>query len=395
MVLALCRIYLRTTKDTNHLFPTYANINWSIGYHYESTIVQRFLTDPFSNRYQSISKCKIIQARKYKMNDELLQTFSKIPKYAKFLKELCTNKRKKLKGDVEMGRHVSALIKSKQLATTKKCRDPNTFTIPCTIGKCTFDIILDLGASISVMLSSVYRSLRLGALEPTSVVIQLANRSIAHTHLTFWNICWCKPFLKTTRTKIDMHARTLSMEFGDNMVEYNIFKAMKHLTENHSVFNLDMIDQLEKSLTQFMQLSMSSQKNMNALIKNLKVQLGIWQSNWRINQVKTSWVALNPILRSNVSIPFAKALEQMPTYVKFMKELLIKKQIFKEDKNVALSEEYSAILQRKLPSKLKDPGSFTIPCTIENLAIRKALCDLGESTNLMPLSMLNKIREEI
>ncbi|RDX65289.1 hypothetical protein CR513_56064, partial [Mucuna pruriens] len=40
--------------------------------------------------------------------------------------------------------------------------------------------MLDLGALINVISSSLYRSLRLGALEPTSVVIQLANKSIAH-----------------------------------------------------------------------------------------------------------------------------------------------------------------------------------------------------------------------
>ncbi|RDX91074.1 hypothetical protein CR513_27003, partial [Mucuna pruriens] len=48
----------------------------------------------------------------------------------------------------------------------------------------------------------------------------------------------------TIRTKIDVHARTLSMEFGDNMVQFNLFEAMKHLIENHFVFGLDMIDVL-------------------------------------------------------------------------------------------------------------------------------------------------------
>ncbi|RDY09408.1 hypothetical protein CR513_06224, partial [Mucuna pruriens] len=43
-----------------------------------------------------------------------------------------------------------------------------------------------------------------------------------------------KPFLMRTRTKIDMHPRTLSMEFGDNMVQFSIFEAMKHPTKNHS-----------------------------------------------------------------------------------------------------------------------------------------------------------------
>ncbi|XP_058189228.1 uncharacterized protein LOC131306817 [Rhododendron vialii] len=52
-----------------------------------------------------------------------------------------------------------------------------------------------------------------------------------------------------------------------------------------------------------------------------------------------------------------------------------------------LTEECTAILQNKLPPKLKDPGSFTIPCTIGNSYFGKALCDLGASINLMPFSI--------
>ena len=68
----------------------------------------------------------------------------------------------------------------------------------------------------------------------------------------------------------------------------------------------------------------------------------------------------------HINIPFDKALEQMPGYVKFMKDVLSKKRKSGGYEIVALSEECSAILQKKLPTKLKDPGSFTIPCAIEN-----------------------------
>ena len=49
------------------------------------------------------------------------------------------------------------------------------------------------------------------------------------------------------------------------------------------------------------------------------------------------------------------------------------------------------IPQGKLPSKLKNPGSFTIPCTIGDFDFDKVLCDLGESVNLMPLSIFRKL----
>ena len=85
----------------------------------------------------------------------------------------------------------------------------------------------------------------------------------------------------------------------------------------------------------------------------------------------------------HINIPFDEALEKMPGYVKFMKDVLSKKRKFGDYETVALSEECSAILQNKLPSKLKDPGSFTIPCVIGNVVFERALCDLGASINLM------------
>ena len=93
----------------------------------------------------------------------------------------------------------------------------------------------------------------------------------------------------------------------------------------------------------------------------------------------------------HINIPFADALEQMPSYVKFMKDILSQKRRLADFETVNLSEECSATLQRKLPQNLKDPGSFTIPCTIGNAIFERALCDLGASINLMPLSIFKRL----
>ncbi|XP_073051249.1 uncharacterized protein [Primulina eburnea] len=89
----------------------------------------------------------------------------------------------------------------------------------------------------------------------------------------------------------------------------------------------------------------------------------------------------------HINIPFADSLEQMPNYAKFIKDVMSKKRKLHEFETVKLTEECSAILQRKLPQKLKDLGSFTIPCVIGGSRINKALCDLGASINLMPFSI--------
>ena len=94
----------------------------------------------------------------------------------------------------------------------------------------------------------------------------------------------------------------------------------------------------------------------------------------------------------HINIQFVDALKQMPSYVKFMKDILSQNRRLSDFETVNLTEECSAILQRKLPQKLKDPGSFTIPYTIGNAIFERALCDLGDSINLMPLSIFRHLR---
>ncbi|XP_024958923.1 uncharacterized protein LOC112499884 [Cynara cardunculus var. scolymus] len=93
----------------------------------------------------------------------------------------------------------------------------------------------------------------------------------------------------------------------------------------------------------------------------------------------------------HINIPLVEALEQMPSYVKFLKDILHKKRRLNEFETVALTKECSAFLTCKISPKLKDPGSFTIPCSIGGKAVGHALCDLGASINLMPLSVFNKL----
>ena len=62
-----------------------------------------------------------------------------------------------------------------------------------------------------------------------------------------------------------------------------------------------------------------------------------------------------------VNIPFTEALDQMPHYAKFMKDIIRKKRKLDESGVVSLSTNCSAIIQKNLPQKMQDPGSFTIP----------------------------------
>ncbi|XP_016679286.1 uncharacterized protein [Gossypium hirsutum] len=82
----------------------------------------------------------------------------------------------------------------------------------------------------------------------------------------------------------------------------------------------------------------------------------------------------------------------MSNYVKFMKDILSKKRKLGELETVALTEGCTVMLKNKLPPKLKDPGSFTIPYSIGNHYVGKVLYDLGASINLMPMFIFRKLR---
>ncbi|XP_073137953.1 uncharacterized protein [Henckelia pumila] len=93
----------------------------------------------------------------------------------------------------------------------------------------------------------------------------------------------------------------------------------------------------------------------------------------------------------NINIPFADALMQMPSYAKFLKEILSNKRKLEEHAMISLTENCSALVQNKIPLKQKDPGSFSIPCVINDIQFHKALCDLGASLNLMSYSVFRKL----
>ncbi|XP_022159237.1 uncharacterized protein LOC111025656 [Momordica charantia] len=81
----------------------------------------------------------------------------------------------------------------------------------------------------------------------------------------------------------------------------------------------------------------------------------------------------------------------MPTYVRFLKDILTKKRKLGDDETMAMTKACNAILTSKIPIKMKDLGSFTIPMSIEGQKIGQELCNLEASINLMPLLIYNKL----
>jgi len=92
-----------------------------------------------------------------------------------------------------------------------------------------------------------------------------------------------------------------------------------------------------------------------------------------------------------ITLPFREALQQMPLYAKILKDMLTKKNQYIHCDKIVVEGNYSAVIQHILPAKHKDPGVVTIPCSIGEVTVGKALIDLGTSINLMPLSMCRRL----
>ncbi|CAN6567588.1 unnamed protein product [Malus baccata var. baccata] len=96
---------------------------------------------------------------------------------------------------------------------------------------------------------------------------------------------------------------------------------------------------------------------------------------------------LETLRKVQVNIPLLDAIKRVPRYAKFLKELCTTRKRISTKEVVKVGENVSAILQRKLPPKCKDLGSFTIPCVIGNTRFKSAMLDLGASINVMPYSI--------
>ena len=96
--------------------------------------------------------------------------------YAKYMKEIITNKRKIPEAEI------STMLANYTFkgGIPKKLGDPGVPTIPCSIKRNYIKTALcDLGAGVSVMPISLYRRLDLNKLTPTEISLQMANKSTA------------------------------------------------------------------------------------------------------------------------------------------------------------------------------------------------------------------------
>jgi len=92
-----------------------------------------------------------------------------------------------------------------------------------------------------------------------------------------------------------------------------------------------------------------------------------------------------------INVPLLDAIQQVPSYAKFLKDMCTKKRKANIPKKIFLDTSISKLLSGLIPVKYKDPGCPTIACTIGQAIINRALPDLGASINLLPFFMYQQL----
>ncbi|XP_022859591.1 uncharacterized protein LOC111380297, partial [Olea europaea var. sylvestris] len=122
----------------------------------------------------------------------------------------------------------------------------------------------------------------------------------------------------------------------------------------------DMVKSLASRIMQFQQETKTS-------IKNLETQFVNWPTRFeKSKRDEHEKEILETFCKVQVNVPLLNAIYQVPRYAKFLKELCTNKHRLKGNEVVSVGENVPTVLQKKLPPKSKDPGSFTIPCIIGN-----------------------------
>ncbi|KAL7587997.1 hypothetical protein Lser_V15G36806 [Lactuca serriola] len=173
--------------------------------------------------------------RRVEVNIPLLDEIKQLPRYAKFLKELCTSKGK-LKGNktVKVSENVTAVL---QKTLPPKCKNPGLFIVPCKLGNLSMPrAMLDLGGVLEDVLVQVNEVI----FPADFYVLGMGDDDSPNSS----SILLGRPFLKTARTKIDVYDGTLSMEFDGEVINFNIYDAMRYADDVSALNFIDVIEPL-------------------------------------------------------------------------------------------------------------------------------------------------------
>ncbi|GKA55157.1 reverse transcriptase domain-containing protein [Tanacetum coccineum] len=213
--------------------------------------------------------------KKLYFNISFAEALAQMPKYAKMLKDLLTNKEKLLElANTPLNENCSVVILKK---LPEKLRDTDRFLIPCEFnGLESCMALADLGASINLMPLFVWKTLSLPELSTTRVTLELATRSIAIPDgidedvfvqvgkSTFpadfvvvdyevdpqVPLILGRPFLRTTHALVDVHSEKLTLRVKNEELIFNVESTLKH-PQTHGEESINQIDILDTTCADY------------------------------------------------------------------------------------------------------------------------------------------------
>ncbi|XP_073133566.1 uncharacterized protein [Henckelia pumila] len=179
--------------------------------------------------YENFCRCEV--------NVPLLDAIKQVPRYAKFLKELCTTKRKqKLKGckKLELGEQVSAVIQNTHKMQGSRSLNETTIVIQMADRSsiCPRGVLEDVLVQVGNLVFSA-----------DFYVLDMKNNDMNSP------ILLGRPFLKTSKFIIDVKNGTLTMEFHGEIVMFHIFGTLKIPGCESVVNNIYINDHLSQEYT--------------------------------------------------------------------------------------------------------------------------------------------------
>ncbi|XP_070007677.1 uncharacterized protein [Nicotiana sylvestris] len=188
--------------------------------------------------------------KQIQVNIPLIDVFKEMPGYAKMMKDLMSRKFDfQYLATVTLTQTYSVVV-NRPIA--EKLSDLRSFTIPCTIGNFSFaKALCDLGVSINLMPLAIYKRLGIGRARPTSMLLQLADRTVKRP--SDFVILGCKvdeeipiilgrPFLATGRALIDCEIGELKVRLNDEEITFNMQKSMRRPSDLANCSLIDAVD---------------------------------------------------------------------------------------------------------------------------------------------------------
>ncbi|XP_070031919.1 uncharacterized protein [Nicotiana tomentosiformis] len=237
--------------------------------------------------------------KQIQVNILLIDALKEMPGYAKMMKDLMSRKFDfQDLATVTLTQTCSAIVTRH---IYEKLYDPRSFTIPCTIGNYAFaKALFDLGASINPMPLAIYKRLGIGITRPTSMLLQLADRTVTRpsgiledmlvqvgkfVFRVDFVILDCRvdeeipiilgrPFLATRRALIDCETGELKMRLNDEEITFNVQKSMRRLSEFANCSLIEAVILLEEDET------LNTKDPLAAYLMNLEEMDGDELAEW-------------------------------------------------------------------------------------------------------------------